>query len=120
YWAAILLVGALAVAAWRDRATSLIHGVGLVMLPIAGWSLLGGNFAFEFFGDEFYFDGILPLPTADTFLRYAFAIALIFLAGGCLLAQRFIRAGADRRASWAFWGAAIPVWVLASAWISHG
>lgn len=118
--AAVLLAAALAAAAWRERAGPLLHAAGLAMLFIAGWAILGGSVGIDVLYGRLLFDGIWLQPGDDAFLRYSILLAGLFLAAGAAMARVSVPATPRRAAAWAFWAAVVPLWVLATAWLTTG
>lgn len=120
YWAACLLAAALAAAAWRERAAPLLHAAGLAMLFIAGWAILGGRVDIDVLYGGLLFDGVWLQPGGDPFLPWSLALGGLFLAAGVAVARLTVPAEPGRAAAWAFWAALVPLWVVATAWLSLG
>lgn len=120
YWAAGLLAAALAAAAWRARATPLLHSAGLAMLFIAGFPVLGGQVDIDVLYGGLLFDGVWRQPAGDPFLPWSLALGGLFLAAGIALARLAVAAEPGRAAAWALWAAIVPLWVAATAWLSLG
>lgn len=120
YWAAGLLAAALAAAAWRERAAPLLHAAGLAMLFVAGHAILGGRIDIDVLYGDLLFDGVWLQPGGDPFLPWSLALGGLFLAAGVAVARLVVPAEPGRAAAWAFWAAAVPLWVVATAWLSLG
>lgn len=120
YWAASLLLAALAAAAWRARAVPLLHAFGLAMLFIAGWAILGGSVDVDILYGRLLLDGVWLQPGADAFQSWSFALAGAMLAGGIAVARLRVAARPGNAAAWAFWAALVPLWVVLTAWLTLG
>lgn len=120
YWAAGLLLAALAVAAWRARAVPLLHAFGLAMLFIAGWAILGGSVDVDILYGRLLFDGVWLQPGADAFQSWSFVLAGAMLAAGIALARLRVAARPGNAAAWAFWAALVPLWTVLTAWLTLG
>ncbi len=120
YWAASLLLAALAVASWRARAVPLLHAFGLAMLFIAGWAILGGNVDVDILYGRLLFDGVWLQPGADAFQSWSFMLAGAMLAAGVAVARLKVAARPGNAAAWAFWAALVPLWALLTAWLTLG
>lgn len=120
YWAASLLLAALAVAAWRARAVPLLHAFGLAMLFIAGWAILGGSVDVDILYGRLLFDGVWLQPGADAFQLWSFVLAGAMLAAGIAVARLKVAARPGNAAAWAFWAALVPLWTVLTAWLTLG
>ncbi|MCO5157001.1 MAG: DUF2339 domain-containing protein [Aquamicrobium sp.] len=120
YWAAGLLLAALAVAAWRARAVPLLHAFGIAMLFIAGWAILGGSVDIDILYGRLLFDGVWLQPGADAFQSWSFLLAVAMLAVGIALARLRVTAQPGNAAAWAFWAALVPLWTVLTAWLTLG
>jgi uncharacterized membrane protein len=120
YWAAGLLLAALAAAAWRVRAAPLLHAFGLAMLFIAGWSIIGGSADIDVLYGRLLFEGVWLQPGADAFRFWSFVLAGSVLAAGIAVARLKVAALPGHAAAWGFWAALVPLWVLVTAWLSSG
>lgn len=120
YWAAGLLLAALAVAAWRARAVPLLHAFGIAMLFIAGWAILGGSVDVDILYGRLLFDGVWLQPGADAFQSWSFVLAGAMLAGGIALTRLRVAARPGNAAAWAFWAALVPLWTVLTAWLTLG
>ena len=120
HWAAGLLVAALAVAAWRARAAPLLHGFGLAVLFISGWAILGGGLDVDILYGRLLFDGMWLRPGPDAFRFWSFVLAGAALAAGVAVARLRVAALPGHAAAWGFWAALAPLWVLVTAWLTHG
>lgn len=118
--ASVILVAAMAVAAWRARATMLLHAAGLATLCIAGWVVTGGGIGIDLFYGQLLFDGVWFQPGPDLFLRYSLALAVIFVGAGIAMARLAVGIAPRRSAEWAFWAAVVPLWVVVTTWVSTG
>jgi uncharacterized membrane protein len=117
---AILLAAALAVAAWRARATPLLHGAALATLSIAAWPILGGNFDIDVLYGRLIFEGVWLQSGEDPLLRYSLLLAVLFLTSGIALVLRAVAASPIYAAQWAFWAAVVPLAVLVTTWLTLG
>lgn len=120
YWAAGLLLAALAAAAWRVRAVPLLHAFGLAMLFIAGWAILGGSVDIDLLYGRLLFDGVWLQPGPDAFRVWSFALAGAMLAAGVAMARLGVAASPGNAAAWAFWAALVPLWIVLAAWLALG
>lgn len=120
HWPLLVAAAGLAAAAWRPRATPLLHAAGLATLFVAGWAILGGDVDVDRVLGRLLFDGIWLQPGGDAFLRHSFVLAALLLAGGVAMAWLTASATPARAAAWAFWAASAPLWVLVAAWLSTG
>jgi uncharacterized membrane protein len=120
YWAASLLLAALAVAAWRARAVPLLHAFGLAMLFIAGWAILGGSVDVDILYGRLLFDGVWLQPGADAFQFWSFMLAGAMLAAGIAVARLRVATRPGNAAAWAFWAALVPLWTVFTAWLTLG
>lgn len=116
----LIIIVALAVAAWRKPATPLLHGAGLATLTIASWHLLGGSVDIDVLYGRLIFEGIWQQSPDDPFATYSLLLALVFLGGGVATAMRSVATSEARAAQWAFWAAVVPLGVLMTSWLTLG
>ena len=119
-FATALLVAAIAGAAWRERATPLLHAAGMATLAIASWPLLGAHLDIDILYGRLVFDGIWMQPGPDLLLRYTLTLGAFLLGAGVVVARRSAALSPMRAAGWAFWAALAPNFVLLTAWLTAG
>ena len=116
----LMIIAALAVAAWRRPATPLLHGAGVATLTIASWHLLGGSVDIDVLYGRLIFEGIWQQSPDDPFANYSLLLALVFLGAGIAIAMRSVATSQVRAAQWAFWAAVAPLGVLMTSWLTLG
>lgn len=127
-WAAVLLLAAmLAVALYRAPALALVHAAGstaalayIGMIPLVSLSA-------DIVPHLLSAPGQARPPVFDAVLLNAGLVrglgtilAALFIAAGLWSARRFAADAPPRAATWAGWGAAVPLVIILAMWVTYG
>ena len=117
--AAILVLAMLAAAIYRVRALPLLHAAGLATVLIFLNALPAGTDWLDFPPAGIPLDGLLMAPSRPPLAWVGVLLGLVFACAGFWSARRLL-AWPRKSASWAGWGVAVPLFVLATLWIAFG
>jgi uncharacterized membrane protein len=119
-WGVVVVAAMMTTALYRRLALPLLYGAGAAAILAYAWMSPLSTISLDFSGAYPRIVGVQALPLQYSPPWIDLVLALIFLCAGLWAARRLAAGTRIAAASWAAWGAAVPLCILLSDWTTFG
>jgi uncharacterized membrane protein len=119
-WGVVVVAAMMATALYRRPALPLLYGAGAATILAYAWMSPLSSVSLDISGPYPRIVGMQALALQVSPPLIDLVLGLIFLAAGLWAARRLAAGARIAAASWAAWGAAVPLCILLSDWTTFG